>query len=77
MSQLDSVEETCFSSEPNSAFKRLMSFWDAGALITWRWGSIVAVVRGLLLRVVFLLILDDVIINVIHLKVCSLAPIDN
>ena len=55
-----------------------MSFWDAGALITWRWGSIVAVVRGLLLRVVsFLLILDDVIINVIHLKVCSLAPNDN
>ena len=78
VSQLDSVEETCFSSEPNSAFKRLMSFWDAGALITWRWGSIVAVVRGLLLRVVsFLLILDDVIINVIHLKVCSLAPNDN
>ena len=34
MSQLDSLEETCFSSEPNSAFKRLMNFWDAGALIT-------------------------------------------
>ena len=27
-----------------------MSFWDGGAFITWRWSSMVSVVRALLMR---------------------------
>ena len=43
-------EETCFSDGPGLQYKRLMSFWDGGAYITWRWSSITDVVRSLLRR---------------------------
>ncbi|CAE7215683.1 unnamed protein product [Symbiodinium sp. CCMP2592] len=42
--------DTCFSSGPAAQFKRVMSYYDGGSFITWRWSSVVTVVRALLKR---------------------------
>ena len=48
--QYSDSEDTCFSSGPAAQFKRVMSYYEGGSFITWRWSSVVNVVSALLKR---------------------------
>ena len=47
----DTSQEKCYADPgPYSQYRQLMGFWEGGQVRTWRWSSLVQVIRALLKR---------------------------